>query len=79
MRIAQRGKRRQGKSTEPAHTTKTARLAQYKLRLLGPGGSATLAWATAASPMKMDARTKNRRRPRIGPRLTSVLFHGVPR
>src|ERR1700722_16920113 len=63
-RMAQRGNRGQGRKTVSAHATKTTRLAQYSAGLSGPGGRAALAWATAASPMKMDALTKNRRRRR---------------
>ena len=43
--------------------------------LVGPGGRAALAWATAASPMKMKARTKTRRRDGQAA-LPVVLFHG---
>ena len=60
MRMAQRGNSDQGSKIVSAQATKTARLAQYSAKLSGPGGSAALAWATAASPMKMDALTKNR-------------------
>src|ERR1700692_3815693 len=78
MRMAQRGKRCQGRSTKSAQTAKTARLAQYRPGLFGPGGRAALAWATAASPMKIDARTKNWRRPRSARALPSCSFMTSP-
>ena len=57
--------------------TKTARAGPVETRdSSGPDGRAALAWATAASPMKMDARTKIRRRRSAGSSRPVVLFHG---